>query len=111
MNNLTEVLEKLNKVTWTESQRTESIKGEFMNSEFEVTFRLEQGTMRHAMPMHCTIYVRIDNVQAFTWGCESIEDVALFNTWFLQTESKASRVQMEARDLEESRVKNLFEMM
>ena len=111
MNNLTEVLAKLNKVEWTESERAQSIKGKFMNSEFEVTFRLKQGTMRHGMPIYCTVYVHIDDVRAFTWGCEDMEEVAEFNKWFLQTESKANQEQMRARDMEEARVKNLFEMM
>ena len=86
MNNLTEVLAKLNKVEWTESERAQSIKGKFMNSEFEVTFRLKQGTMRYGMPFNCTVYVHIDNVRAFTWGCVDMEEVAEFNKWFLQTE-------------------------
>ena len=114
MNNLTEVLAKLNKVEWTESQRGKSIKGEFMNSEFEVTFRLEQNnilSLQSSLPITCDIFVRIDNVHAFRWGCEDNDEIAKFQKWFLQTESKADEVSRLARDVEESRVKNLFEMM
>ena len=112
MNNVNDFLAKLENVQWTSVDRKDVIRGkDRIGQEVSISVGMKMNNLiglPNEISTDMTACVKIDDVTACRWTCESYEEQEALVKWFKATSSRALATSMRLNDIESDTARMKF---